>query len=54
MRPEGLYLLAVVEEVVRQVIANVAENAAAKHGCGSIPVVEEDCVCKLPKRGGKN
>lgn len=38
------YSLAVVEEIVGQVIADVSEDTAAEHLHGRIPVVEENGV----------
>jgi hypothetical protein len=34
---------------VGYVVANVPKDASAEDGCGSIPVVGEDSVCKLIK-----
>jgi len=45
------YLLSVVQEVVGQIVADIAEDAAAVYGYGSIPVVEENGVGKLPEGG---
>ena len=36
--------LLVVEEIMRQVIANVPEDASAVYGCRRKPVVEKDGV----------
>ena len=44
-------LLFVVQEVVCEVIANVAKNPPTKHRCCGVPVVEEDCVGKLVEWG---
>lgn len=46
----GRHLLAMVEEVVRQVVADVSENASAENARGCEPVVEEDRVSELPER----
>lgn len=40
----------VMKEVMRQVVANVSENATAVDSSCDIPVVGEDGVCKLPER----
>ena len=47
-------LLLVVQEVMRQVIADVAEDTTAENGRRSIPVVEEDRVCELPEWCGES
>jgi hypothetical protein len=44
----------VVQEVVRAVIANVAENAAAVDCHCRVPVVEEDGMGEFPEWRGKN
>ena len=44
-------LLLVVQEVVGEVIANVAKNSPTEHRCCGVPVVEEDCVGKLVEWG---
>lgn len=43
-----------VEEEVRQVIADVTKNAATENCRGCEPVVEEYCMRELPKRSGQN
>ena len=43
----------VVEEVMRQVVANVAEYPSAKHCCGNRPIPVENKVCEFPERGGE-
>ena len=48
------HLLAVVEEVVGQVVAYVPKDATAIDGYRRIPVVKEDGMRKLPKRKGKH
>lgn len=48
--------VAVVEEVVRQVVAHVAEDAAAVRNETSVPVPEDDGLGKLPEwrsKGGE-
>ena len=40
-------LLFMMQEVMSEVIANVAKNSTAEHRCCSVPVVEEDCMGKL-------
>ena len=44
------YSLLVVEEVMRQVVADVAEDATAVDGRRGVPVVEEDGMGELPER----
>lgn len=44
----------VVEEIVCQVVADVAENAAAIDGCSHIPVPEEQRMCDPPEGRGQN
>ena len=44
----------VVEEVVREVVADVAEDATAVDGDGGVPVVEEDGVRELPEGDGED
>lgn len=41
----------VMQEIVGKVVADVTEDAAAVHGRGGIPVVEEDGMGQLPERG---
>lgn len=43
----------VVQEVVRHVVANVAEDAAAVGGGPHVPVPEKDAVRHLPEREGQ-
>lgn len=43
-----------MEEVVGQVITDVAEDAAAENGSCGIPVVEEYRMRQLPERGRKD
>lgn len=40
-----------MEEVMGQVVADVPKYTATKYGDSRIPVVEEDCVGKLPEWG---
>ena len=47
----GIHLLLVVQEVVGEVVANVAKDSTTEHRCRSVPVVEEDCVGKLVEWG---
>lgn len=47
----GIDLLLVVQEVVGEVIANVAKNSTTEHRCRRIPVIKEDCVGKLVEWG---
>jgi len=42
-----------MEEVVGQVVADIAENATAVHSCGYAPVPEEEGVGELPERRRK-
>ena len=37
-----------------QIVANVPEDATAKHLHGGEPVVKEDCMGELPERGREN
>lgn len=46
--------LAVVQEVVGHVVANVSENASAVHQHCCIPVVEKDDVRKFVKWSGQD
>ena len=46
--------LAVVEEVVSQIIADVAKDTSTEHLHGRKPVVEEDGMGELPERSGQN
>jgi len=39
-----------MQEVVGQVVANIAEEPPTEHRRGRVPVVEEDCVCQVPER----
>lgn len=48
------YSLAVVQEVVGHIVANVSENASAVHHHCRIPIVEEDGVRKLVKWSSKD
>ena len=41
--------LAMMKEVVGQVIADITEDTTAECCCCSIPIVEEDCMSQLPK-----
>ena len=50
--PQGQVL--VVQKVVRHVVADVAEDATAVHGCGRVPAVEEDEMGQLPERRREN
>lgn len=43
-------VLLVVQEVVSQVIADVAKYSTTKYSRRSIPVVKEDCMCELVER----
>lgn len=45
-----MYLLLVVEEIMRHVVANVAKNTTTVHSRGSVPVIEEDGVGEVPER----
>jgi hypothetical protein len=40
---------AMVKEVVGKVVADVAKNSPTKHGGSDVPVIREECVCKLPE-----
>lgn len=42
-------LLAVVKEIVGQVIADVPKDTTTEHLYGREPVVEEDCMGQLPE-----
>lgn len=46
--------VAVVQEVMRQVVADVAEDAAAEDAGCDVPVVEKDGVGELPEGCGKD
>ena len=44
----------VVQEVMGQIVTDVTKNTTTKdRGCG-IPVVKEDCMCKVPEGCSKN
>jgi hypothetical protein len=43
-----------MQEVVRQVVANVAEDAATEYSGGHVPVKVEDGVRETPERSGKD
>lgn len=43
-----------VQEVVRQVVANVAEDATTVDCGSSIPIVAEDGMCQFPKWRGQH
>lgn len=47
----GTNLLAMVKEVVSQIVANVAEDTTTEYLYGREPIVEEDCMGQLPKWG---
>ena len=47
----GFHLLLVVQEVVGEIVANVAKNSTTEHRCRGVPVVEEDCMGELVERG---
>jgi hypothetical protein len=38
-----------MQKVVRQVVADVAEETPTEYRSGSVPVVEEKCMCQVPK-----
>ena len=42
-------LLAVMQEVVSHVVADVPEDPSAVYGSSSEPIIEEDGVCQLPE-----
>lgn len=42
-----------MKEVVRQVVADVSENATTEDSGGYTPIPIEDGMCKLPKRSCK-
>jgi hypothetical protein len=46
--------LAVVEEIVSQIIANIAEDTTTENLYSRKPVVEEHGMCKLPERSCQN
>jgi len=46
--------VAMVEEIMGQVVANVPKNTTAINHQGSMPVVREDGMCEFIKRGGKD
>jgi len=43
----------VVQEVVGQIVANVAEYSSTKHCCGNRPIPVENEVCEFPEGGGE-
>jgi len=45
---------AMVQPVVRAVVADVSENASRKHRHGHVPVIPKDCVCQLVKGRGED
>jgi hypothetical protein len=49
-----IHLLSVVQEIVRQVIADVPEDATAKRCYSRVPVVIDDTVCEFPERCGED
>lgn len=46
----AIYSRSMMQEVMCQVVANVAEDATAVRGHSSVPVVEKHDVSKLPER----
>jgi hypothetical protein len=42
-------ILAVVQKIMRQVIADVPKYSSAEYRCCSMPVIEEDGMCQLPE-----
>jgi len=50
---EGWKLL-VVEEIMRHVVADVAENTTTVHSRGSVPIIEEDGVGEVPEWRSEN
>ena len=47
-------LLAMVQEVMCEIIADVAEDSSAEHRRRRVPIVEEDGMSKLPEWGRKD
>ena len=45
-----LNLLAVVQEVMGEIIANIPEDTATEYRHSRVPVVIEDRMCQLPER----
>jgi hypothetical protein len=44
---------AMVQEVVRQVVTNVAEDPSTEYCCGNRPIPVENKVCEFPERSGE-
>lgn len=49
-----VYLLSVVEEIVGQIVANVAKDATTKHSGSHVPVPGENGVCEIPEGSGQD
>jgi len=49
----GIHLLPMMQKVVSQVVADIAEETATEHRSGRVPVVEEESVRQVPERNRK-
>lgn len=47
-------VLSVVQEVMSQIIADIAENSTTKHSSRRTPIIKEDSMRQLPERHRKN